>query len=638
MFKYFHVLFVYIFLCSINVLSMNDNREKIELPLAGPQFKNRTILLQAASGNGFPIVFKQSKKPCFTHYIADDKPVGQLLQIGDIMRFESCTQKSHDFSLQNCVQAGLLAIATNGRFTFQKSVDASSVFLTCKTVNFFNTFFSNHGLTLEVDSCNNTSDVACESLYFKGQQLTCLSNSSLTASRLSDLLVKQGVLNDGAMSCGSDALINTPSLENLGTLSANNLRFVGGAFFNKGDVSIEDSFFGKCKSFDHHGSFDVRNDCVFEKVDKFFTALSSRWNVGGSWRAQVGTLLLKGDAAIGNLALFVANSHVSLCGYLRAFILNVYSNKFIKCNASAKLIAAYCVGLKSKGYIQFDGNALKRFLSEKELVNYRQKIGELCKVFSQGVFLCSEQGGVKASGKIIANNGIVYCGANKGLTHTGLIVTGFDSDAIIVMDGGSLKLAKESLLKGYNARLIAQISIDQLGMICVKEGLLIQSPEIVHHGFSEANNIHVVGNNCMVSSTSRLTCEGGLFDVQETIVNLGDVIGFKQFVMNAKDIFLEKTSHVFGHDMYLNARQDIINAGLIGGSIACSEYKDFVEDVNTIARMDGLVSEDCLALNNRQKQIKIEDLISLDDYVANFHDLSTGKMTGVNSSILIPKI
>ncbi len=194
------------------------DQEGIERPFSMPFFKQKTVSLVSSDEGVLSLAFDQSTEACITHYLLDGKPAGKLLQINDAVHFQGQESSQYDFVLKSCLSGGLLTVATQGNFAFEKPVTVSSASLGCRSVEFFDKFSATQGLTLDVNHCNNFGDVACTDILFKGKYFNCMSGSSLTVLQSAALFSIQKILNDGTISCMSDALINTNLLENWGIL------------------------------------------------------------------------------------------------------------------------------------------------------------------------------------------------------------------------------------------------------------------------------------------------------------------------------------------------------------------------------------------------------------------------------------
>jgi len=541
-----------------------ESTQNIPLPLS--LFERRVVPLASTSAHTLPLLFDQPQGMFIIDYQLDNNPVAQLIQTGDMLHFESKDPQQYDFLLSSPLKTGLFKIATPGSFSFQKPVAVKTADFTCKSIEFLDAFSSDEGLRLQVDYCDNNSAVTCTDMLFKGNQFNAMSGSSLTIHGDTALLSTQGLFNDGTISCAHNAVIYTPSFENWGTLRAGNLNFTGEKVLNEGSITIDDSFIGQCKDIDHRGKLQVAKDCLFEKVDNLTTTRSSLWHVGGNWKALVTKLYLDGNVNVGNLALLNIDSHATLNGLFRAPFIHIDSKDLITCNFTTRLFADYYIGLKAKGWIQYEGNILERFLRENAQSNAIQKNNPLLKALPRGVFLHSEQSGIKKSGSIVAKNGTVSLDAKKGLTHTGLTEAGFDADALLVMKAASIDTEKESTLKALNARLNAQNSITQQGDARINNELVIAAPDITQHGSLQAGTLRAQGDTISASASSHINVKNAKLEAQERITNAGTVKASEYLDMNAKDIALEKDSHVVSGNAKLEAQASITNAGTVKAS------------------------------------------------------------------------
>jgi hypothetical protein len=161
--RFFYEFGLTILFVSINLLSMHDHKfnrkldysrdaEKKEhsvllsFPSPTPYFKQQSIVLRNNDANQHPLIFSRNQQPCITQYLLEGKPVAKLMQINNAINFASDDCKICNFSLQIPYQAGSLTINTQSRLIFEKKINAYSAYITGKTINFYDEFFSNNGL------------------------------------------------------------------------------------------------------------------------------------------------------------------------------------------------------------------------------------------------------------------------------------------------------------------------------------------------------------------------------------------------------------------------------------------------------------------------------------------------------------
>lgn len=592
--------------------SKGQDSDVILPPLSTHQFKQQFVPLSPISANTFPIMFDHPHEKLIINYQSGGNCIAQLVHFDNMMRFESCDTNKYNFLLQSALKTNVLTVATQGSFTFQKPVETQRASFTCKSVEFLDKFLSKKDLALDVTYCDNSSDVTCADMFFRGGQFNALSGSTLNIQNTAALLPTQGLFNEGMISCGENALINAPSFENWGTLKARNLRLDGGQILNEGSVNIEDSFLGACETFDHRGKMDVRNDCIFEKIGKLATTRSSSWKVGGDWKAHIEHLNLEGNSVVGNLALFGIGSHAILSGHFDAPVLYIDSKGLITCNFTAKLLATHYVGLKAKGWVQFEGDVFKTFLQKNASEKALSKLEALLEMFPKGVFLHSEQSGIKKSGKIIEKNGTVSLEAKKGLTHTGLTEAGFGLNSLLSMTSKSLSLEKESVLRSLNACFSAQDFIDQFGAVDIKQQLMMEALKVVNGGSLQAGTLCAKGDTISTTKSSHIVVENGSFDAQEKIVNAGTLIVSGQLSMNSEDITLETTSHVTAKNAQLKAVEILDNQGKLSVSEALLARAKFVENSGVITAQTINIKADRLWWNKSAGTVSAEDGLTID--------------------------
>lgn len=533
------------------------------LPTA--QFKRLFVplVLASTSEDAFSIMLDQLDDTHVVIYQLDGNNVAQCVCLNDEIRFESQDPNQYNFVLQSPLKTGSLTVATQGSFTFQAPVETQSASLTCKSVEFLNKFSSEKDLVLDVNYCDNCGDVTCADIIFQGNQFNNTTReSTLNVQGTATWLAKQGLFNYGIISCADDAFINTSSLANHGPFKAGILHFDGDKILNKDSINIDDFLLHNCKTFEHHGKMDIHNDCTFQKVGKFSTTQSSSWKVGGDWKAHIEDLSLRGNAIIGNSALFYVDSHAVLNGPFRAPVLYIDSKDFITCSYHAQLFITYYVGLKAKDWLQFDGDIFKTFVQENVQSKPSQKLQAILKAFPQrGVFLHSDRSGIKKVGKIIEKNGTVRLDAKRELTHTGLTEAGFGLESLLLMNAESLHLEKESMLKSLNARLTAKNTIDQFGTAQIEQQLVMEASNIAHSGSSQAESLSVKGDNISTMASSRMDVKNCSFEVEESISSAGNLVASGRISMKAQDITVEETSNISAKNAKVKASETLNNRG-----------------------------------------------------------------------------
>jgi hypothetical protein len=588
-----------------------NQKENIEKPLSIDRFKKLSVTLVPTSANTFPIVFDQLDNLLIVNYQLDGNNVAQCIRLNNAMHFESKDANKYDFLLQSILKTEVLTVDTQGSFTFQKPVETQTAFLKCKSAKFLDKFLSEKSLTLDANCCNNSGDLTCTDILFKGDQFNAMRGSKLNINGTAALLPVNGMFNYGMISCANDALIKTASLENRGTLKVESLHFDGRKVLNEGSVNIGDSFLGKCEIFDHRGKMDVCNDCIFEKIDKFSTTRSSSWKVGGDWKGHIEHLNLEGNSAVGNSAILSIASHAILSGPFHTPILYIDSGDLITCNYTAQLIAMHYVGLKAKGWMQFEGDIFKTFVQANAPANPSQKLDALLKVFPQGVFLHSEQSGIKKSGNIIEKNGTVCLHAKKGLTHTGLTEAGFGLNSLLSMNATSLSLEKESILKALNANLIAKDTLDQFGIADIKKQLTMQASDIVLGGSMQVGDFFAQGNNLATKVTSCITTENCSLDMQEKTIMRGSLTTSESLSMKSQDITLEPTSHTSTKNGQIKATETLDNKSDLNASGILTARANYINNSGSITGQNIQINADRLWWNKATGIVSAEESLTV---------------------------
>ncbi|HRN77884.1 MAG TPA: hypothetical protein PLU71_01475 [Candidatus Dependentiae bacterium] len=594
-----------------------DQKEQVQvhskIPLPLSLFKRRIVPLLFASGNELSLVFDQPQGMFLFDYQADGKPVGHLIQTDGQMFFESHAPQKYDFLLKSSLKTGRLHVDTKGRFVFEKPVEIEMASFACKSVEFLDIFSSTKNISLAVDYCDNCSDVTCTDLLFQGNQFNCMPESKLTVQGSLAVLATKGLFNDGQISSADNVLIQTPSFENWGTVEAEKLIFEGGDILNEGLITIHDSFAGLCKEIDHRGRLKVDKDCILEKVDNLITTRSSSWHVGNNWKSHIAKLHLAGSVFVGNLALFNVASHAILGGHFHAPIIHVESNDLITCDFPAHLIASHYIGLKAKGWIDYQGDVVKKFVHEATKSKTLNKESQLFKIFPRGVFLHSQQSGIKKSGSIVSKQGTVSLDAKKGLIHTGVTDAGIAQDAMLLMNAASLNLEKDSLLKSLNAKLNAQNSVKQQGDAQIKNKLTMQAPQIVHSGSSQAAELVVQADTIETSISSRISAgKIAVLAAKEKIKNAGAITSSNELGMFAKDITLQGTSRVTSGTATLKADETIDNHGNLNASANLLLHAKYVENANTISAHNAHIKADRWWWNTWNGSVDVAEQLIID--------------------------
>lgn len=543
-------------------------KEEAKLLFEPSFFQRHVIDLPSLNSKQLPLAFDQLTGMCIVNYNLNCKLIGQLIQTNGGIWFKSHDPQNYDFLLQTPLKIGNLAIDVLGRFVFQKPIDSEIASVSSKSVEFRNKFSSSKTISLDVDYGDNYGDIACADFSFKGNRFKCKTKSKLTAQGSLAVLAKQGFSNVGQILCTNKAFISTPSFENWGAFNAGNLVFENGNILNKGSILVNGSFTGLCKNFDHQGKLKVGTDCIFEKVNNLTTSELSSWCVGNDWKVTIATLYLAGNIQVGNLSLFKVNSDATIAGPFSASIIHIDSDNLITCDLLAKLTAGHHIGLKAKGWLEYQGDVFKTFVHEPKKSQELEKENPLFKIFPCGVFLHSAQNGIKKSGNIVSRSGTVALDAKKGLTHSGITDAGFAQGAMILMNSASIDIEKESIIKSLNARLQAQNSIEQHGNAQIKEKLVMQASQIKLGGSMQVGDLNAQANTIKTTAESHVEATGNTsLAAKESIEIAGSLTSSNQLAMQAQNISLAATSRVEATgNTSLAAKESIEIAGALTSS------------------------------------------------------------------------
>ncbi|MCX5925495.1 MAG: DUF637 domain-containing protein [Candidatus Dependentiae bacterium] len=530
------------------------------------------VPLVAISPNTFPLIFNQPQGIAVVHYQLDGTRVAQLTQTQDMLTFASQDPKKCNFLLQSSLKAGAFTVNTLGSFTFQKPAEAQSSALTCQSVKFQNTFAIAQNLHITADCCDNSSEVTCADILFKGNHFNALDKSKLNVQRSAELLPKKCLFSRGLISCAHSVIVDTPLFENRGTFKAGILYFDGGKILNISDMKVDDSFkIGLCDSFDHRGTMDVGNDCTFAKVGTFSTAKGSSWKVGGDWRAQIAQLNLTGNSVVGSSALIGVDSQVRLSAPFSAPVMQIDSKDSITCSLFAELLAIHHVGLKAKHWIEFEGDIFKTFSYLGAKPKPSPKLNALFKAFPCGVFLHSEDSGIKKSGTILSKKGTVRLDAKGVLTNTGKIGAGFGPDSVLVMNAESLLLDQKSILQASDARLSAHKAIEQRGLAEVQNLLSLQAQEVIQAGAVKAGNCAVKADNIVMTAKSGIVAKKDVVLEAKKDIALEGSVKAGNCAVKADSIAMPaKSELVAKKDVVLEAKKGLV----VEGSVKASGHLD----------------------------------------------------------------
>lgn len=489
--------------------------------------QKRVVEVPPSNSKQLSLVFGQPEGMFIVDYNLEGKTIGHLIQTNGGISFKSHDPQKYDFLMESPLRTSRLAIDVLGRFVFQKPIDSEIASVSSKSAEFLDKFSSAKTISLDVDYCDNHANISCTDFLFKGDLFNCLSGSKLTAQGSMGLFAKNGLFNDGQIVCADDAEISTSLFDNWGSFNAKNLLFKNGDIHNPGSLIIGRSFLGLCNDIKHRGTLTVGADCIFQKANNLTTSQESSWRVGNDWKACVAKFCLAGSVFVGNLAIFNVESHATMAGEFCAPIIHVDSNNLITCDSPAQLIASHHIGLKAKGWLEYQGDVYKTFVHEAKKSQELDKGNPLFKIFPRGVFLHSAQSGIKKSGSIVSQSGTVAFDAKKGLTHTGLTDAGMAADAMLLMNAASLNIEKESLLKSFNAKLQAQNSIKQYGRAQIKNKLEMESPQIVQGGAIDVGDLAEQADTIKMTATSDIKTTGNAsFIAKESIENAGSSIIF----------------------------------------------------------------------------------------------------------------
>ena len=302
---------------SINLLSMYDSKlnhklnysrnaetnEQLDSLLKSPfipYLQQQSIILRNNDANQYPLIFNRNQQHCITQYVLEDKPVAQLIQIGNEINFASDDGKICNFSVQIPYQIGSLTINTQGNSYLRKKLMLYSTYITGKTIDFCDEFISNNGLIVDADSCKSQAQLACCDFLFNGKNFEIMPKSSLNMHNSLTLTAQSLLLNEGMVDCKNESLIKSSLFKNAGGFTSHNMRFAGHTINNPGKLTIEDTFHCASKIFNHSGILDASN-CIMEKGNVFSSTPSSVCHIRGDWKSFVTSLYLKGSFTAKNL-------------------------------------------------------------------------------------------------------------------------------------------------------------------------------------------------------------------------------------------------------------------------------------------------------------------------------------------------
>jgi|GEM_PF-2465283 len=498
-----------------------------ELPLYSslPFFEKRIINLPSVFNNKIPLNYDDLPQGTFViEYQLDGVPVGSLTKTDSIMHFTAQGVQPYDFSLTTPVKTGVFIVETQGDFTFQKAIESQIAVISCKSAVFHDRLKSKQNFIVQAHSYNNYSDASCASLTFEGKHFYVLPKATLDVQEITDIISKESFINQGKVSLGQGAVIVTDSLENHGDFRTGVFNVTAKKFRNKGFVDVVDSFLGTCNVIENHGRWNIANNCILQKVKQFNSTHKSQWHIGNNLIANVDEFFLEGRSVVKNLALLRIGSCIRLGGSFGAHVFDLESNGLITSTPQARFFVKHYFGLKARGWIGYEGDVIEKSLIQDGVEPSLTQVNPLELQYPKGVFLESEQGGIKKSGDILATSGKVSLIAGKFVKDLGLIDAGSKSDAMILMHARDIILEKEAVLRASYVQLTAQDLVEQHGKILMEQEIAVAAPQVVHTGTSRAHDcVHVQSHDFLSQATSQIHGNNVILKAEKSIDQFGDI-------------------------------------------------------------------------------------------------------------------
>lgn len=568
------------------------NQEVLPLSLSLSYFKQRDINLPLKGNDIIPLTFDQPQGMFVSNYKLDGKLIGRLITTDSVMRFEACGKQLHDFSLTTPLQADLFEVSSGGKFIFQKPIKFTTAFLGCKSVTFLDKFLSEQNLFIDTDCCDIYGDLSCLNFLCKSKFFNVMSEGSLAVQDMAHFPCLESLFNDGKISIGKDAVIQTLLLENYGDLRIGSLDATGNNIANMGTVDITDSFVVVSDSINNQGNWKVGQDCFFKQVGQLSTSQKSQWHVGKDWKAHVDKIFLEGRSLVGNLTLFDVGSSAILSGPFRSHIFHLDSKGLIRCTPQSEFFVNHHLGFKARGWIEYAGDTLEKALSKNKQQSSLQETDHLFELFPQGVFLHSMQSGIKKSGTIVARNGSVSLLANKFVTVSGLTESGFNPHAMLAMNAAFLICKKDSVLQAFNAHFTAQDFIEQHGKALINQQLIMDATKkIINTGpLNVGTTLAIKSNDILAEKSSTMHAANIVFEAEEIVDQKGS-IDSKNFLTQSSAINLHDSSKVTSDTIQLQAQDKI-------------DQKGTIDSENIIARTKAMTNSG--AINSQNMKMNID--------------------------------
>ncbi len=205
-------------------------------PSSIPCFEQQLVVLQNNDASQYSFIFNRSQQPCITQYLLDGESVAKLIQLDDEINFTTDNCKRCTFSVQIPYQTGSLTINTQGRFIFEKKIDTYSAYITGKTIDFCDDFFSHNGLIVQADNCKSHTQLTCGDFSFEGKNFEIMPKSSLNMHNSLILTAQSSMTNEGIIDCKKELFITSSLCKNSGTVASYNTHFEGNMISNKGII------------------------------------------------------------------------------------------------------------------------------------------------------------------------------------------------------------------------------------------------------------------------------------------------------------------------------------------------------------------------------------------------------------------
>lgn len=417
---------------------------------------------------------------------------------------------------------------------------------------------------------------------------------------------------------GRTATIKCKSLKNKNNLNAQQLCFTGQIMVNDGSINTGRSTIEKCGTIINKNNWIVEENCYLNDVEKLITSKNSSWQTGGCWGGAVKELYLDGNVSVGTAAL-LSVENASFKGLFDSPILKVESKGRLESFPQSKFLVSYHLGLKAKDSIAWEGDIFDN--SGNKLALSKDDSSQLNKSLKKGIFLQSDEGSLSKSGIIAVSDKPVFLLAKKDLHHDRLTKSKGNEQGVIVLSAENVHLGKESQLEGYAAHLNAQESISYNGKTQIEA--CPQAQDASKDSIDSAGVIALNAKKIKTTKESYINAKKAFIIAQDTIEQQGVIKVKEDLSQTATAIEMGKTSSVAAKNAFIHGTEKIYQSGKLTARQALIMRSKKLYNAGIIQAENSHFKADRWWLNRGTISIRdasqIDALLSMNVYPGTMH-------------------